>query len=247
MGSVRCPWTEKLFKVDTTAKKLENNKREIFHSAVMKAMFLCKRGRTDVQPAITFLASRVQDPNENDWKKLTRVLGYLKNTREDILHLEADNSATLKWYVDVSFAVHHDMKSHTGSSFTLGKGAVFADSTKQKVNARSSTEVEMVGVDDRISKILWTKKFIENQGFNISLNIIYQDNTSTIKLATNGRSSLGKRTRHFDIKYFYVTDLIGRNEVTIEYCSTDDMLADYYTKPLVGAKFVKFRKRLLNL
>ena len=156
------------------------------------------------------------------------------------MKLEADDSQTLKWYVDVSFAVHADMRSHTGSTFSLGNGVVFADSTKQKVNVQSSTEAEMIGVDDRISKILWTKRFIENQGFKINLNIIYQDNTSTIKLSKNGQSS-------FDIKYFYVTDLIGRNKIDIEYCPTDDMLADYMTKPLIGSKFTTMRKIIMNL
>jgi hypothetical protein len=81
----------------------------------------------------------------------------------------------------------------------------------------------------------------------VKLNIIYQDNTSTIKLEQNGKESSGKRTRHFDIKYFYVTDLVSRNKVEIEYCSTDEMLADYNTKPVVGRKFSLFRNRFMNL
>ena len=93
----------------------------------------------------------------------------------------------------------------------------------------------------------WTKKFIEHQGFNISLNIIYQDNTSTIKLAENGKASLGKRTKHFDIKYFYATDLISRDEVKIVCCPTDDMVADYMTKPLIGQKFQRFRAIIMNI
>jgi hypothetical protein len=102
-------------------------------------------------------------------------------------------------------------------------------------------------VDDKITKILWTKRFLEWQEFMVKLNIIYQDNTSTIKLEENGKESSGKRTWHFDIKYFYVTDLVGRNEVKIEYCSTDEMIADYNTKPVVGRKFALFCNRMMNL
>ena len=115
-----------------------------------------------------------------------------------------DNSQEFKWYVDATFAVHPDIKSHTGAVFTLGKGAIISDSTKQKFNARSSAEAELNGVDYKISKILWSKKFIEYQGFKVKLNVIYQDNTSMMKLAQNGKASSGKRTRHFDIKMFYV-------------------------------------------
>jgi hypothetical protein len=56
-------------------------------------------------------------------------------------------------------------------------------------------------------------------------------------LEENGKASSGKCTCHFHIKYFYITDLINRNQITIEYCPTEDMIADYMTKPLVGTKF----------
>ena len=122
-----------------------------------------------------------------------------------------------------------------------------SSSGKQKVNSLSSTESEMIGVDDKISKVFWTKRFLEWQEFKVKLNLIYQDNTSTIRLGKNGKASSGKRTRHFDIRYFYVTDLIGRNEVQVEYCPTDEMIADYNTKPLLGSKFKLFRDRIMNL
>jgi hypothetical protein len=67
-----------------------------------------------------------------------------------------------------------------------------------------------------------------------------------MKLEENGKASSGKRTRHFNIKYFYITDLISRNQVQIKYCPTDEMIADYMTKPLIGIKFQKFRKLIMN-
>ena len=174
-------------------------------------------------------------------------MSYLKNTKDIVLCLEADDAQNLKWYVDASFGTHKDMKSHTGSTFTLGKGSIWNESTKQKVNARSSTEAKLISIDDKISKIIWMKRFIEAQGFDIDLNILYQDNMSTIKLAENGKHSSGKRTRHFDIKYFYITDLINCKEVSIEYCSSNDMLADYHTKPLFGEKFKLMRNKIMNM
>jgi hypothetical protein len=210
-------------------------------------MFLCKRARPDIDQGITFLSSRVKEANEGDWKKLLRVMGFLKGTIIDVLKLEANDTNTLTWYIDAAFTVHADMKSHTGAVFTMGKGAIIGSSTKQKVNSRSSTESNLIGVDDKIAKILWTKRFLEWQEFMVKLHIIYQDNTSTIKLEKNGKESSGKITRHFDIKYFYVTYLVGRNVVQIEYCSTDEMIADYNTKPVIGRKFTLFRDRLMNL
>ena len=105
----------------------------------------------------------------------------------------------------------------------------------------------MIGVDEIISKILWTRRFLEFQGFKVKVNIIYQDNTSTMKLKNNGKAILGKITWHYDIKYFYVTYLIGREKFQVIYCPTDDMLGEYTTKPLVGSKVVKFRYSIMNL
>ena len=68
----------------------------------MKAMFLSKCGRPDVNHVISILSSRVKESNEGDWKKLFCVMNFLKNTRDDILTLEADNSQELKWYVDAA-------------------------------------------------------------------------------------------------------------------------------------------------
>ena len=244
---IKCPWTTRLFNNNNNSKILNQQKKEIFHTYVMKCMFLAKRGRPDILTGISVLSTRVLKPNEEDWNKLSRLLSYLKSTINIILRLEADDVQELKWYVDASFGTHSDLKSHTGSIFTLGKGAICNDSNKQKVNARSSTEAELISIDDKIAKIMWMKRFIENQGFYVNLNVIYQDNTSTIKLAENGKYSSGKRTRHFDIKYFYITDLINRKEVSIEYCSSNDMLADYHTKPLIGEKFEMIRNKIMNI
>ena len=160
-------------------------------------------------------------------------MGFIEGTIDDILPLEADDSQTLTWYVDAGFAVHPDMRSHTGALFTMGKGAIYQASTKQKVNSRSSTEAVLIAVDDTVSKIIWTKKFVESQGFKVKLNVLYQDNKSTLKLAKNRKESSGRRTYHFDIKYFYITSLISRDELSIEYCPDDAMTGDYILKPLL--------------
>ena len=77
-----------------------------------------------------------------------------------MLKLEAEDITNLNWYVDSLFGTHPDFKSHTGSIFGLGKGIVWNDSTKQKVNARNSTEVELIAIDNKISKIIWMKRFL---------------------------------------------------------------------------------------
>ena len=247
LKACKLPWDDKLFKVDKNSKKLMKPQAEQFHTFVAKALFVTKRARGDIMPAVAFLTTRVKEPNQGDWVKLKKMMGFLKRTADDVMRLESDRTNVVKWFLDASFAVHHDMRSHTGAAMTLGKGAVQNVSTKQKVNTRSSAEAELVSVDDIISKVLWTKLFLEAQGYAVKENLIYRDNQSSMKLELNGNSSCGKRTRHFNIKYFFITDLIKRGEVDIKYCPTDLMVGDYMTKPLLGDKFVKFRQEIMNL
>ena len=76
---------------------------------------------------------------------------------------------------------------------------------------------------------------------------VHQDNLSSMLLETNGRGSSGKRTRHMNIRYFFVADVCKRGEIVIEYCPTDEMIGDFFTKPLGGAKFRRFRNIIMNI
>ena len=226
--------------------KLDKKRHEIFHSYVAKALFLSKRARLDIAPTVAILASRVQSPNLSDWNKLVRMMRYLHSTQKWHLTMRADDLKVIKWHIDASFAVHPDFKSHTGAVMTMGGGAMQTLTRKQKLNSRSSTEAELIGVDDAITQVLWTKLFMEAQGYPIEKNILYQDNQSAILLETNGRSSAGKRSRAINIRYYFVTDQVELGNVQVEYMPTDDMWGDYMTKPLQGEKFRKFRAMILG-
>ena len=77
--------------------------------------------------------------------------------------------------------------------------------------------------------------------------VLYQDNQSAIKLETNGIASAGKRSRHMNIRYFFISEKVASKEVLVSYCPTDDMVADFFTKPLQGSKFLRFRDTILNV
>jgi hypothetical protein len=211
-----------------------------------KLSTLCKHARPDIHPTIAVLCTRVKQPNESDWQKLIRLMKYLNGTRDDKLILSADKLNVVKWYVDTSFAVHPDFKSHTSGVLTLGRGALTSLSKKQKLNTQSSTEAELVGADDASTLILWTQLFMEAQGYGINSNVLYQDNKSTILLEKNGKKSSGPRTRALNTCYFFLTDQVEKGNVMIDFCPTDDIIADYMTKPLQGAKFLKFKKLIMG-
>jgi hypothetical protein len=119
---------------------------------------------------------------------------------------------------------------------TFGKGAVTSSSNKMKCNTKSSTETEIIALGDKLSDVLWTRYFVECQGYNIDECIIFQDNMSALSLEKNGRVSSSKRTKHIKAKYFLIKDYYDAGEIDLRYCPTDSMWADVLTKPLQGQK-----------
>ena len=246
-GVAASPAANHLFEVNPNAEAIDKEKAELFHHYTAKLLFLCKRARPDIQTAVAFLTTRVKGPDVDDYKKLRRVMRYLRATKDMPLTLEADHTHVLKWWVDASYAVHPDMKGHTGGLLSMGKGAVYGTSKGHKMVTRSSTEAELVSLYDVLPQILWTRIFLDSQGYGISDSVVHQDNKSTILLAENGRMSSSKRTRHLNIRYFFVTDCVKAKELSIKYCPTEEMISDYFTKPLQGTLFRKMRDLIMNV
>ena len=240
------PASSHLFNVNEHDEKLCNKMAAVFHHVVARLLFACKRARPDIQTAIAFLTTRVQSPGMDDWKKLRRVLRYLYGTQHMRLTLGANNSREIEWWVDASYGVHPNMRSHTGSVMSFGYGCAQGFSGKQKLNVRSSTEAELVGVDDRMSDICWLDYFLTAQGYALK-TWLNQDNKSAILLEQNGKQSSGKRTRHIDIRYFFIKDRVDKGQVSLRYCPTEEMLADFFTKPLQGAQFKRIRAMIMYI
>ena len=246
-GPATTPAGNHLFQVNADAPKLDQADADLFHRLTAQLLYLGKRARPDLQTAVSFLTTRVTSPDRDDFRKLGRCLRYLNRTKHYALTLEANSMLSIKWWVDASYGVHPDLRSHTGGTMSLGKGSIYSSSIRQKLNTRSSTEAELVGVNDMMGLILWTRNFLEAQGYEVKDNVLYQDNESAILLEKNGQRSSSKRTRHLEVRYFFVTDNVKRNRLTICHCPTGDMIADFFTKPLQGATFRKLLKLVLNL
>ena len=243
------PAAEHLFDVREDNKDilLPEEQALAFHRTTAQLLFLSARARPDVRTAVSFLCTRTKQPDEDDWGKLKRVLKYLYGTLHMKLCLTAENLDTLTWWVDASYAVHWDSRSHTGMVMSLGLGAVMSGSWRQKLNTGSSTEAELVGIDDALKYIMWGLYFLQAQGHEIKKNVLMQDNKSTILMANNGKFSCSKRTKHIKNRYFMIKDKIGRGEIVIQYCPTEDMWADINTKALQGSLFYKMRARLMGV
>ena len=245
-GFAKTPATDDLWNADDS-DAIDAAHRQIFHSAVMTIQYLAVNMRWDLLAAVSFLTTRVSNPTTSDWSKLSRVLKYINYTQDHALRIGGDLSEGFAVHIDASFAVHADMKSHTGCAIMMGGvGAIFARSSKQKINTKSSTEAELVAISDSLEKAIWLQNFVTSQGHpELAIMKLKQDNTSTIRLIESGPSSSG-HSRYVDIKYFYVKDVVERGLATVEYTPTDEMYADGLTKPLQGQAFRTSTERLLG-
>jgi hypothetical protein len=241
------PAAQHLFKVNPEADLLSSELAPVFHHFVAKCLFSTKRARPDISTAVAFLTTRVRSPDVDDWKKLVRLIRYLRGSPEMPLILRADSTPVMKWWVDGSHTAHLNMRGHSGGCLSLGSGMPVTGSKKQKINTRSSTETELVAADDFMPTILWTNHFLRAQGYDSVDTLLYQDNQSAILLEKNGRKSSGGRTKHLNVRYFFITDRINNRDLSVEYCPTEEMVADFFTKPLQGKLFVKFRNLIMNL
>jgi len=140
--------------------------------------------------------------SKSDWMKLKRLIGFIQRTIYEIRVICATSLTEIMSYVDSAYAVHENMRSHTGGVVSFGIGAAHARSTTSKINVKSSTESKLVATAEYLPYTLWLRHFMEAQGYSLKDNAIYQDNKSAIFMEINGRNSCTGNSRHINIRYF---------------------------------------------
>ena len=174
------------------------------------------------------------------------ALGFLKRTIDDKRRIGAKSLTEVLTWIDASFAVHDNLRSHMGGCISMGTGLIHGKSAMEKLNAKSSTEAELIGMAEYLPYNLWLIMFLKEQGYEIANNVIFQDNKSAILMEKNERNSCTGNSRHINVRYFWVKDRIDKGEVRVEYLPTHLMLADYYTKPLMGLKINLLREYIMG-
>ena len=124
-GASATPAANHLFNVNPDCRKLAEEEASQFHHLTAKLLYLSKCARPDLQTAVSFLTTRVWEPDKDDYKKLGWCIRYLCDNVDIPLTLEIISLGILCWWVDASFAIHLDMKSHTGVTVSLGGGCPF--------------------------------------------------------------------------------------------------------------------------
>ena len=244
-GTARSPATDCLFDLRDESPTVAESIRVWFHKMVAMILHLAKRTKPECLAAVSFLASRVTKCTLDDVEKLQRLVRYIRGTRDSgVVLMPGALGLTVRLYVDASYGVHADGKSHTGSCVVVGDaGAVHCRSSKQHIVTKSSTEAELVALSDSANQAIHVRRFLKGQGYTMGAITIFQDNQSCMVLIERGRSG-AERTRHIDIRYFWVKERVDLGEIRVEYLRSEDMYANVLTKPLQGSQFQRERDGL---
>ena len=177
-----------------------------------------------------------------------RVLKYINGTRymKLILSAEDEMNFTVHWYVDGSHQLPRRLQRTNWMPDDNWEGSCDQFIDYNEMQHTKPTETEIISVHDKLPDIIWTRYFVECQGYDIDEYIDFQDNMSSLSLEKNGRVSSLKWTKHIKAKYFLIKDYYKSGEIDLRYCPTDVMRADVLTKPLQGQKFRDMRAFLQN-
>jgi hypothetical protein len=233
--------------VDSKSRPLSSIEMDDYMSKVGAVQYLTIKTRPDLTYAIGRCAMHLKDASENDMKAINRILRYIYHTKDIPLQFGGIVEGKLLSFVDASYASHSDRKSHYGISIHYGasSGSIHTISKRTKVVALSSTEAEYIGLCEAAKVVAWARQFLAELGFEQnSPAVLFEDNQSAISMVNNGNDH--GRTKHIDIRYHYIRDLVKSGQIDVKYLDTDNMVADTLTKALDKKKFLKFRNNIMG-
>jgi hypothetical protein len=217
--------------------------RTEYLSKVMSLMFLARFTRPDILMPVTVLATRSANPTQSDMAKVMRVVYYLAGTVGRGYRYRHNVELLFTSYADAAHCIHLDGRGHGGMTLLLGGSPIFCRSIKLKCTTRSSSESELVMLDEASTYVSWCRDMLHDMGVVQSTpTTLYQDNLSTIIMATNGGTF--KRTKHMLNKHAYVRERIQNGDILLKYKPTEFMVADLLTKPVPKARFQMLTKML---
>ncbi|KAK1437640.1 hypothetical protein QVD17_03434 [Tagetes erecta] len=216
---------------------------EQFRSLVGGLLYLT-HSRPDLAYAVSLISRFMQSPSKIHMGAAKRILKYVASTTKFGIWYKRSQEIDLVGYSDSDWAsCVDDRKSISAYVFTLGTGVVSWRSKKQTTVALSSTEAEYISASGATCQALWLRRILEDLGYNIDkATVIYCDNKSAINLSKNPVTD--GRTRHIDIKYHFIREMIGKGLINLRFCRTHEQVADVLTKSLSREKFVHFRHNL---
>jgi len=201
--------------------------------------------RPDIAFAMSTLAKYANKATEKHLRIARRVVAYLRTTAtHHITYPRGSGTLTLTGYCDSDWGSDKtDRRSTTGYVFQIGGAPISWTSKKQKTTALSSTEAEYMAATQATKEAIYLRRLLKDLGHEqTSPTVIREDNQGTIAIARNPCHH--ERTKHIDIQYHFTREKIESGDIMLEYCQTEDQVADIMTKALTKDKFVRLLKMM---
>lgn len=216
-----------------------------YREAVGCLMFLMIATRPDIAFAVSRAARAVEKPTTADWLNVKRIFRYLRATSNyGLFYRKISNNKNVDVYSDADFG--GDVKtrrSTTGVVATFAGGAVSWSSRLQKSVALSTTEAEFVAASEGAKELIWLTRLLNEIGVDCTQKpTLHVDNASAVKLTKN--PEFHKRSKHIEIRYFFVRECYLNNQIAIEHISGNNQIADILTKFLSRERFETLREKL---
>lgn len=238
----------------TQSPKTEEEIREMsgypYRSLLGCLSFIANRTRPDISYAVNIFSQFQSNPGLPHWDGLLKLLGYVSYTKELKLNLSCQNPI-LDVYTDADFAANRDDRTSIGGQLVLLGGAPIAWRTfKERCVSLSTMESEFVALTEATKELLWFDRILEESiskkiiKFKKKKSVLYVDNIATIDFVKSPIENY--RTKHIDIKLFFVRNLIYNDTFEIKYVKSKENLADIFTKPLVKIALLKFREHVFT-
>lgn len=214
----------------------------VYKQKVGSLMYLTAT-RPDIMYVVSLLSRFIESPTEQHNSVMKRVFRYLQGTVELGILYKKKGGEQLVGFTDSDYAGDlDDRKSTSGYVFKMCSSAVAWSSKKQPVVSLSTTEAEFIAAGACACQSVWMMRVLQRIGVNQEKSIIFCDNSSTIKLSKN--PVMHGRSKHIDIRFHFLRDLVKDNVIHLEHCGTNNQLADGMTKPLKFEHFLQMRKLL---
>ena len=202
--------------------------------------------RPDIFFAVNKVCQFMQSPNTDHWIMVKRILWYLQATADHGLHIRRSTSRSLQAFSDADWAGSGtDRHSTGGYAIFLGPNFISWASRKQKTVARSSTESEYKALADASAELIWLESLFQELGHPLhGPPILWCDNIGATYLSAN--PVFHARTKHIEIDFHFIRERVARHQLSVQFISTQDQLADILTKPLGTSRF-RFLKDKLKI
>lgn len=201
--------------------------------------YLTLMSRPDITIAVSILSQFQSMPGDEHWVGLKRILRYLHGTKTyRLVYSREKDDEPLKGYADADFANDiEERKSNSGNVFLVYGNIVSWKSKRQQIVTLSSTEAELVSLCEAGKEGVWISNLLQEVGISSIPFTIYEDNIPCIRISEEPREH--QRTKHIDVRYMYVRNLIHEKKIVLEYIRSEDQIADMFTKPLMKSRFNK--------